>query len=420
MNRIEEENQHPGTTSWQNTNASVDSRRRSTGIEGYCTRTSLAAGDTLEVCVSSTIPSCWTSIEWAFMGGRGAAHAPEPDHPRRETQTTRQLEELQLRDCDWPASLRFRIPDDWLSGVYIGKLTQVEAPTPTQSYVIFVVRDERPCDFLFKCSDMTWSAYNGWPDDYSLYDFHGTNPKIGYWGPGIQVSFDRPYAMAQPWYGHARTRTLRMDDRCESVPDLRVSASLLDGIARIRCLIHELHGSSSELSMTLRQRAKALLATGHDEYYSVAMYDNLKGAVETWQDMPQNGLSVGFFCGGSLTGVTDITPPLTNPDRGDRVIRRIGRWGPIEPWLLALRPNRANSRIRLFPTPENSWVRRLVDPGVGVADWICTNTQGSLGVPVLQWNRTRRRRPYSQSDRPRVHGEPGGPSRGSRYSPRGT
>src|SRR5690606_41813726 len=40
----------------------------------------------------------------------------------------------------------------------------------SQSYVVFIVRDNRPADILFQCSDNTWQAYNRWPDRFSLYD----------------------------------------------------------------------------------------------------------------------------------------------------------------------------------------------------------------------------------------------------------
>ena len=42
--------------------------------------------------------------------------------------------------------MEFEIPKDWLSGVYLGKLTE---ETSGMSYVIFIVRDDRPCDLLF-------------------------------------------------------------------------------------------------------------------------------------------------------------------------------------------------------------------------------------------------------------------------------
>jgi hypothetical protein len=87
-----------------------------------------------------------------------------------------------------PAAAELRIPDDWLSGVYVGKLTaQLEG---LQSYVIFIVRDDRPADFIFQCSDTTWQAYNRWPNQFALYD---NGKEQWYCGPNVDVSFDRPY-----------------------------------------------------------------------------------------------------------------------------------------------------------------------------------------------------------------------------------
>ena len=378
MNLIQAENQNPGTTVWHNTNASVDSHRRSTGIEGFCTKTSLMVGDTLEICVNSSDPFIVDIFRLGFYGGAGARHMHQTPSIPGAKRSDPPIGEFQLRECDWPVNATVPIPNDWLSGVYLGKLTQVDVPAPTQSYVIFVIRDERQCDFLFKCSDTTWSAYNAWPDEYSLYDFHGPNPKIGYWGPGIQASFDRPYAMAQPWYGmHEPQRCAWMIGASQFLifefPLLFWMESRGYDVSYLSCL--DLHRSSS---VRLRQRAKALLATGHDEYYSVAMHDNLKGAVETRDHMPQNGLSVGFFCAGSMTAVTDIQPSLTHPDRVDRIIRRIGRWGPIEPWLLVAFPEMSQFTDTSFPDHAEFMGASFVDPGIGVADWLCTNTQGSL------------------------------------------
>src|SRR5690606_21963197 len=79
------------------------------------------------------------------------------------------------------------------SGVYLGRLTNLpDAPKVHgwQSYIIFIVRDRRPADILFQCSDTTWQAYNKWPDDYSLY----TDPRHP-WAPEVAVSFDRPYGL---------------------------------------------------------------------------------------------------------------------------------------------------------------------------------------------------------------------------------
>ena len=253
--------------------------------------------------------------------------------------------------------------------------------SPSGSYVIFVVRDDRSCDFLFKCSDTTWSAYNAWPDDFSLYDFHGTPAKVGYWGPGVRVSFDRPYALAQPWYALDQPERLAWMIGASQFltfeyPLLFWMESRGFDVSYMSCT--DLHDSSP---VTLRQRARALLATGHDEYYSIAMHDNLRNAVDASDDIPQNGLSVAFLCGGSMTGVTDFAAS-TDGNRQNRIIRRIGRWGPIEPWLLAIQPEQANFTDGPFADGGDLIGARLVDPAVGVGDWRCANTGGPLASRI--------------------------------------
>ena len=68
---------------------------------------------------------------------------------------------MRLRECGWEPCTTITIPADWTSGVYLGKLTAEREGL--QSYVIFVVRDDRKADFLFQVSDNTWNAYNRWP-----------------------------------------------------------------------------------------------------------------------------------------------------------------------------------------------------------------------------------------------------------------
>lgn len=78
---------------------------------------------------------------------------------------------MRLRECVWEKSLSLTIPADWISGVYLGRLTTLPASGILafwQSYVVFIVTDDRPADILFQCSDNTWQAYNRWPDIYSL------------------------------------------------------------------------------------------------------------------------------------------------------------------------------------------------------------------------------------------------------------
>src|SRR5213075_2034279 len=54
--------------------------------------------------------------------------------------------------CDWLPSYALSVPNDWVSGVYLGLLTNAAG---YQNYTLFVVRDDRPADFLYQQSIAT-------------------------------------------------------------------------------------------------------------------------------------------------------------------------------------------------------------------------------------------------------------------------
>ena len=202
-NPILKENARQGTRDWLLTKTYIDPETwwRSPRIEGYCSETSVGAGDTLKVMVS-TNPVSEFSLEifrTGYYGGDGARSVKRFNSLEGKAQPDPPIGENRLRECKWEPSVEFEIPNDWLSGVYLGKLTAKKSGL--QSYVIFIVRDDRPCDLLFQCSDMTWQTYNSWPDDeWSLYhnNTNGLNPSgRKKWSTGPDtgwVSFDRPYA----------------------------------------------------------------------------------------------------------------------------------------------------------------------------------------------------------------------------------
>ena len=126
-----------------------------------------------------------------YYGGKGARlddHArPPPGQgaarpPRRRTEPARVPVGAGRRTEDSRRLAQRRLPRP------AHDAARRETEPYWQSYVVFIVRDNRPADMLFQCSDNTWQAYNRWPDNYSIY----TNPK-GVAGPWSDVSFDRPY-----------------------------------------------------------------------------------------------------------------------------------------------------------------------------------------------------------------------------------
>src|SRR3954469_8232902 len=79
---IENENRREGARDWQLTRVRVDPVKgltqreayRSSAIEGYCSRQSVAAGETIEFMVSTNPPSRYTLeiFRSGYYGGRGA------------------------------------------------------------------------------------------------------------------------------------------------------------------------------------------------------------------------------------------------------------------------------------------------------------------------------------------------------------
>ena len=85
MNPIPTENQRPGTRSWINTNASVDGNRRSTDIEGFCSKPSYRAGESAADLGQQFSALHRRVLPPGFLWRqRGALDAPTTDDSRDE------------------------------------------------------------------------------------------------------------------------------------------------------------------------------------------------------------------------------------------------------------------------------------------------------------------------------------------------
>src|SRR6516162_10680117 len=163
------ENDKAGTSDrlLRNTRVDPKTKYRCPWIEGYCSHTSIRAGDTLRIMVSTNPPSPFVIdiYRLGYYGGKGGRHLQQLGPFKGKTQPDPDIGEERLRECRWEPATKLTIPKDWPSGVYLGKLTAEKEKL--QSYIVFIVRDDRACDFLFQCSDTTWNAYNRWPSQWS-------------------------------------------------------------------------------------------------------------------------------------------------------------------------------------------------------------------------------------------------------------
>ena len=344
---IAKENEKPGTTGWQLDKTKIDpeTRYRCPWIEGYCSDTSIRAGETLRIFVS-TNPAAAFSLDiyrLGFYQGKGGRLVRRIGPLESQTRREPAVGKHRLRNCDWPVSAELSIPKDWLSGIYVGKLTS--SIDGWQSYVVFIVRDDRPADLLFQCSDHTWQAYNRWPSQFSLYD-DGQNQ--WYWGGKSQVSFNRPYGKY-----------------CQ-ILDQPLSTGSGEFFLWEFPFVHWLEANHYDVSYISNQdthhdaegleRGRGFLSVGHDEYWTIEMFQNVQRAITA-------GVNVGFFSGNAVCGKVLY-------DSATRSFRRIGVFGPPE----GTRDFSSMDELAHGRPYANELIgAHSTGPVTGGADWICTN-----------------------------------------------
>src|SRR5262249_48805963 len=124
---IRTENEKPGTQDWMLSKTGVDphTKHRCPWIEGYCSRTSIRAGERLSIMVSTNPASPFVIdiYRLGYYGGKGGRHMRQFGPIAGTVQPDPEIGHERLRECAWQPSVEFAIPNDWPSGVYVGKLT---------------------------------------------------------------------------------------------------------------------------------------------------------------------------------------------------------------------------------------------------------------------------------------------------------
>lgn len=199
----------------------------------------------------------------------------------------------------WWQSWRLQIPAHWRPGAYVAVLTTVD--NRNRSHIPFTVRNFAELsglgnDLLLVLPDITWQAYNLFPEDgrtgASLYHaWDGSGRLIGEHEAAVTVSFDRPHAGAGlPLHvGHAYD-FIRWAERYGY--DLAYADAT------------DLHAGLVDPS-----RHRALIFPGHDEYWSEPM----RRTVERARD---GGTSLVFLSANTMYWRVDLTPgPSGEPNR---------------------------------------------------------------------------------------------------------
>jgi len=255
-------------------------------IEGYASLTSVNVGGQISFMVNVSAAAQYTMqiYRMGYYGGTGGrlmqdlgtlTGSPQPACPRVTTITN-----FGLTECNWTAAYTLTVPTTWTSGNYLVKL--IRSDDKLESYMTFVVRnDAGAADLVLSMDVSTWQAYNMWGGSgngnvgYDLYgEFNDTTYNTISSQRAHAVSFNRPYLDQSETDGagnfflwdYPMIRWLESQGYNVTYAtdvDLETNPGLLSG-------------------------RKALLNTGHDEYYSDNMRTNLQGYIN-------GGAHMGFF-----------------------------------------------------------------------------------------------------------------------------
>lgn len=349
--RVAIENRKRGARDWQLTRVRPDSNTpyRNSLIEGYCSRQSVRAGESIEIMVSTLPPSPFLIeiFRMGYYGGLGARLMTTLGPIDGTTQPAPPIGGRRLRECQWQPAARITIPDHWTSGVYLGRRTRWPPDSPAtrwQSYVVFIVRDDRPVDILFQCSDNTWAAYNRWPDNFSLYT-SPNGPLVG----DVDVSFDRPYG-----------KYCQIFNEC---PQSFGSGEFLLWEYPL-CFWLEQHGydvsycsNSDMLSPERVLASKAFLSVGHDEYWDLRQYESVRAAIDS-------GVCVLFLSGNAVCFVAPFRQSATG--QSNRIISRAGRYGGVTPG----ESKYMGPFVTQGPNERYLIGARTIEPFNGGGDWV--------------------------------------------------
>ena len=149
-NRIMEENRNPGTTSWlievpeKHCEYPDHQYCRRPQVEAFCSQASYFAGDTLSIFVSTDPVSSYTIdvYRMGYYDGKGGRLMKSVEAKEGKPQPIPVAGQNNLIECKWDTAYSMTIPEDWISGVYLGKLTIQDS---SQSYIVFIIKEWCAC-----------------------------------------------------------------------------------------------------------------------------------------------------------------------------------------------------------------------------------------------------------------------------------
>ncbi len=240
-------------------------------IEGYAAQLSVAPGDELAFCISSSTPKF--TVEIARVGQKTEVVWSKKDLPG---QTHPVPEDAASMGCRWPETFRVPIGKDWKSGYYTARFSIADSGgkwthrgrRTAESEAFFVVRPAEPgkrTKILLQLCTNTYNAYTNW-GGFSVYAYNGLAKN-----QGSRVSFERPLSSQ---FARWELPFVQWCERSGYELDYATNADL-------------------EFRPEILKNYRLVLSVGHDEYWSGPMRDHLEAFIA-------QGGNAAFFSGNSV------------------------------------------------------------------------------------------------------------------------
>jgi hypothetical protein len=221
----------------------------SAAVVGYCTPLSVAPGETVSFSASARedYKVRYLRLKPQADGSSGVAMGDAITISGGVQPTPA---EAWQSGCGWKTSFSLNVPDDWRSGMYAAKCTDLEGDS---YHIVFIVKPDpaRRNKIAVLANTNTWNAYNDW-GGRSKY----SSP------PAIGGSFARPNPGTAPVSGGGNHLTgaelwvLNWLEDAGYAVDLYADSDFHAGIEGFN-------------------NYKALILSTHPEYWTVQMFDNL-------------------------------------------------------------------------------------------------------------------------------------------------
>ncbi|MFG2338191.1 N,N-dimethylformamidase beta subunit family domain-containing protein [Streptomyces yangpuensis] len=279
-------------------------------IKGFASTGAVAPGEAIDFHITVDPPQQFSVDVYRIghYGGDGASKITTSPRLSGIVQPAPLAADRTVSCHHWWLSWRLQVPSYWSVGAYVAVLTTADG---YRSHIPFTVRDDHPADLLLLLPDITWQAYNLYPEDgrtgASLYHaWDETGRLLGEQDAAVTVSFDRPYAGAGlPLHvGHAYD-FIRWAERY--------------GYDIAYADTRDLHAGRVDPT-----RYRGLVFPGHDEYWSAPMRRTVERA-------RNHGTSLVFLSANTMYWQVELAPSPSGV--ADRLLTCRKRRGPGRPSL---------------------------------------------------------------------------------------